>query len=164
MSPHVSAFGLRFVVRALARTAQIRPKGRTTNRLAFGIRHSAFGIPRPAPRGAVLLLLLFLMAVSVPLVCVLLEAQTTQVRVTHNVVGDVTALYVAEAGVHDAISQLLLSGTWRTGFTNKEFPTGLGHTYTVTLVDDPPGKITIASTSKTADGYSKTVTAVLGGF
>ena len=157
MSPHVSAFGLRFVVRALARTAQIRPKGRTTNRLAFGI-------PRPAKRGAVLLLLLFLMAVSVPLVCVLLEAQTTQVRVTHNVVGDVTALYVAEAGVHDAISQLLLSGTWRTGFTSKEFPTGLGHTYTVTLVDDPPGKITIASTSKTADGYSKTVTAVLGGF
>ena len=131
---------------------------------SFVIRHSSFVIPRPAPRGAVLLLLLLLMAVSVPLVCVLLEAQTTQVRVNHNLIGDVTALYVAEAGVHDAISQLFLSSTWRTGYTNKEFPTGLGHTYPVTLVDAPIGRITVTSTSKTADGYSKTVTAVLGGF
>ena len=115
-------------------------------------------------RAAVLLLILFLVAVTAPLVCLLLEAHATEVRCIHNHAGALRALYVAEAGLHDAINELLLDPAWRTGFTAKEFPQGLGHTYTVVLADLPEDKIEVTSTAQTADGYTKTIVATLAGF
>ena len=115
-------------------------------------------------RASALLLVLFLMAITVPLLCLMLETHATHVRCVHNSQELAAALYVAQAGVHDAMSELLVDPAWRTGFTSKEFPAGLGHTYTVTLADGDPGEITITSTGTVAQGFSKTVTATVRGF
>lgn len=115
-------------------------------------------------RASALLLVLFVMAITTPLVCLMLEAHTSQIRCTHNHIEHMTALYVAEAGVHDAMAELLSDSSWRTGFTSKGFPSDLAHSYTVTLADGTPGQIIVTSTGQTASGYSKTVTAIVTGF
>lgn len=119
--------------------------------------------PHPRRRGSTLLLVLFLMAITAPLLCMMLDTHTTHVRCVHNDIEIRTALYVAQAGVEDAMSELLADSKWKAGFTNKEFPVGLGHTYTVTLAND--GKdIRLTSTGRTAAGFTKSVTATLSGF
>jgi len=115
-------------------------------------------------RAAVLLVILFVMAVTAPMVCLLLEAHSNEIHIVHNQIGANTALYIAEAGLHDACTELLADATWRAGFTNKEFPPGLGHRYTVTVVDAADDLILATSTASTADGYTKTITAMLSGF
>jgi len=115
-------------------------------------------------RASALLLILFLMALTTPLLCLLFDTHTTHVRCVHNDIELRTALYVAEAGVEDAMSELLLDPAWRKGFTDKEFPVGLGHTYTVTLADAEENQILVTSTAQTASGHTKTITALLWGF
>ena len=114
-------------------------------------------------RGAVLLIVLFLMALTAPLVAMLLDTHTTQIRCVHNHIEGTAALYVAEAGVQDAIAELLANPSWRTGFVDKPFPADLGHTYTVTVADDG-GEVVVTSTATTTGGYTKTVTVRLSGF
>jgi Tfp pilus assembly protein PilX len=114
-------------------------------------------------QASVLLLVLFLMAITAPLTCLLLEAQATHIRCTHNHIGSMTALYVAEAGLADATAEILRRPTWRTGFTDKQLVADLGHTYTVTVANDG-GDIVISSTGRTAGGFTKTVVVRLEGF
>ncbi len=115
-------------------------------------------------RASALLIVLFLVAVTAPLVCMLLETHTSAIRCTHNSIEGTTALYIAEAGVQDAVAELLADPSWRTGFTDKEFPQGLGHTYTVTLEDDGQGALTVVSIARTAKGHSRNVTVILNVF
>ena len=117
-----------------------------------------------AQRGSIMLLVIFIMAMTTPLFCLMLETHTNAIRGTHNWIEGSTALYVAEAGVHDAIGELLLDPTWRDGFTDKAFPTDLRHTYTVTAVDGSQGEIILTSTGRTTSGYAKTITVTLTGF
>lgn len=114
-------------------------------------------------RGAALLIALFIMALTAPLVAMMLDSHTTQIRCVHNHIEGNAALYVAEAGVQDAIAELLADPSWRTGFANKPFPTDLGHTYTVAVTDDG-GEVVVTSTATTTGGYTKTVTVRLSGF
>ena len=118
----------------------------------------------PMRRGSALLLVLFLMAVTAPLLVMLLDAQATHTRCVHNDISLRTALYVAEAGVQRAMAELLATPGWRDGFTDQESSPGSGHTYTVTLSDTPEADIEIVSTSRTSDGYTKTATVVVEGF
>lgn len=53
------------------------------------------------------------------------------------------ALYIAEAGIEDAINVTLSNSSWRTGFSSKSFE---GGTYTVTLTNES-GNVRINSTS-----------------
>ncbi len=108
-------------------------------------------------RASALLLVLFLMAFTAPLICMMLDVSTTYTRCTNNYIQQVTALYVAEAGVHDAMNELLLDASWRDGFADKEFPSGLGHTYTVVVEDIDGTTVRVTSTAQTAAGYGKTV-------
>lgn len=118
-------------------------------------------------RGSALLLVLFLMAVTTPLICLLLEVQVDRIRCAHNHIEAQTALYSAHSGVHDSMAELLDNSAWRAGFTNKEFPAGSGNTYTVTLGETILGGETvviITSTGTTANGATKTVEATVSGF
>jgi len=115
-------------------------------------------------RASVLLLVLFLMALTAPLLCMILDTHTTQIRCIHNDLEAKTAFFVAQAGVQDAMSELLLNSAWRAGFVAKPFPAGLGHTYTVTLADLGGGEIRVTSAARTAAGTTKTVVATLTGF
>jgi len=111
-----------------------------------------------------LLVVIFLVALTTPLVCLLLDAHSSHIRCTQNHIEGMTALYVAQAGVHDAMNELLQDGGWRSGFTDKTFPADLGHSYTVTVADGDGGTVAITSTGQTESGYSKTVTATVVGF
>jgi len=104
------------------------------------------------------------MAITAPIVGLVLDAHTTHIRATHNHIEGTSALYVAEAGVQDALAELLADPTWRDGFTDKTFVSGIAHSYTVTLEDIGGGNIRVTSTGQTAGGYTKTVIATLGGF
>ena len=115
-------------------------------------------------RGSVLVLALFLMAFTAPLVCLALDAHTTYLRCVHNDIEIRTAAYVAGAGVHDAIGELLRDPSWRAGFSDQSFPPGLGHTYSVTVEDVGEGQIHVTSASRTAAGFTRTVTATLSGY
>lgn len=126
------------------------------------VRRMSAGTPRR--RAAALLLVLFLMAFSAPIICLLLDAHAGQLRCVRNHIEATTALYAAQAGVHDAAAELLSNGAWRTGFTAKPTPSGLGHTYTVTLADGSAGEVIITSTGTTAQGFTKTITATVQGF
>ena len=115
-------------------------------------------------RAAVLLVVLLLVGITATLLCLLLDTHTIQIRCIHNQVGAARAQYLAEAGVQDAMSELLLEPSWRTGFTDKEFPLGSGHTYTVTLDDGSGSEIVITSTATTSQGFTKSVVATVAGF
>jgi len=119
----------------------------------------------PRRRGSVLLLVLFLMAFTAPLLALAFEAHTDHLRCVHNDVDIRTALYIAEAGVKDALAQLLRDPGWRVGFVNQPFPPDLGHTYTVTIEDNPEGPgLRITSVGRIASGCTKTITAIVTGF
>jgi len=114
-------------------------------------------------RGSILLLVLFLMAVTAPMICLLLDAHATHTRCVHNDIQARTALYLAEAGVQRAVGELVADPDWRAGFAGLEYPAGSGHRFTVTLVDDDD-EVKITSTVLTADGYTRTVVATVAGF
>ena len=101
-------------------------------------------------RGSALLLVIFIMAVTTPLLCLMLNTQSSHIRATHNQIEGMRALYVAQAGVHDAISELVRDNAWRAGSTDKVFPADLGHSYTVTVTDGDEGTIVITSAGQTA--------------
>lgn len=113
-------------------------------------------------RGAILVLVLFLMAMTTPLVCLMLESHASHIRCAHNNVEGMMALYVAQAGIHDAVNELLQDADWRDGFTDKVFPAGAGNTYTVTVEDGESG-IDVTSTGTAASGFTKTVTMTVTG-
>ena len=114
--------------------------------------------------GSALVLVVFLMALTAPLVCLLCETHAVHIRCTHNQLQRTTALYVAQAGVQDALAMLLADETWRDGFSDKPFPVGLGHAYTVSVADGEAGEILIKSAGTTARGYTQCVTVTVTGF
>ena len=77
------------------------------------------------------------------------QTLTNQLQVTK-------ALYLAQAGLEDAIYQLRQNSAWRTGFTNKTFPSGSNTSYTVTVTKALPD-LTLTCTGTTPD-LTKTIT------
>ena len=118
---------------------------------------------RRSRRGAVLLLVLFLMVITAPIILMMLDNHTTQTRCLHNHIQGTAALYVAEAGIQDAMAELIRTPTWRDGFADKEFPAGSSHTYTV-AVSVAGTDLVLESKGTTAAGFTKTVTVRLSGF
>ena len=95
-------------------------------------------------------MIVLLMAVSTVGVGFALKAGMSGV-IAANQVGGAQSVYVAEAGVSDALWKLRSDGTWRTGFTDKTFGPG---SYTVTLADviTVPGKPYYGSVKITSIG------------
>ncbi len=114
--------------------------------------------------GSALLLVVFLMAFTAPLVLLMLDGYTSQIRCARNHIERTKALYVAQAGVHDAISLLLANPAWRTASYTAEFPAGSGNSYTFEVVDAPPEGIAINATGTTAAGAVKTISCTVAGF
>ena len=88
--------------------------------------------------GSVLLVTLFLIAFSSLLVGGLLHALTSDLQIVRNHATSTKALFVADAGIEDAIAALRANRAWDAGFTQKELPAGSGHHYTVRVVNNAP--------------------------
>jgi hypothetical protein len=117
---------------------------------------------RPAASGEtgyVLLLTVFVLTFGALLIGTLLNVVGTDLQILRNHLGSTEALYVADAGVNDAISALRSDFTWDTGFTAKEFPVSSGSTYTVTIVNTHP-TVVITSTG-VVRGYQRTIVATI---
>ena len=104
------------------------------------------GILTGEPRGAALVVALIVMTMLSLLTVSSLEMLTINVQIGNNHVHDLQALYIAEAGIEDAIDRLRDDPTWDIGLSDVEFPSGSGNTYTVTIDNSAYPLIVITST------------------
>jgi len=91
--------------------------------------------------GAVLIMVVFVVALLSAIITGMLQINTEEIQVMRNHIHAAEALAVAEAGLNDALAQLRDDSSWNAGFENKPFVDGQ---YTVT-VDD--GRIISVATS-----------------
>jgi hypothetical protein len=109
-------------------------------------------------QGSVLILALLVLLVMSILIIGSLELLTTDLKIMDNHLNDIQATYIADSGIEDAIYELRQDVYWSGGFVDKEFPSGSGHTYTVTIDNSSYPLVTITSTS-TILGSQRTIEA-----
>ena len=97
------------------------------------------------PRGAALIVALIVMSMLSLFVIRSLEMLIVNVQINSNHVHDLQALYIADAGIEDAIARLRDDPNWDDGLS-EEFPSGSGNTYTVVVDNSEYPSIVITST------------------
>jgi len=103
-----------------------------------------------AKSGSVLLMVLFILALSAALITGMLQLTTEEILQMRNQMELAKSLTVAEAGLHDAFSEIRQDVNWDTGFSNKSF---YEDSYSVSVSGSPPA-LTLVSTGQTAQGYT----------
>ncbi len=99
-------------------------------------------------RGAVLLLTVFALAILSVLVAALLEITTTDLEIIRNHLCSTKALYIADAGIANALYELRQDYNWSAGWPGGvTFPEGSSGSYTVTVTNNYPS-VTIVSAGK----------------
>ncbi|MFH0731529.1 MAG: hypothetical protein V2A72_01230 [Candidatus Omnitrophota bacterium] len=108
-----------------------------------------------------LLLVVFIILVMTVLVIGYLQAATTETEIMRNHKMSTQALYIAEAGIEDAIYTIRQTGNsqWDAGFQNKEFPAGSGNTYTVVVDNSNYPSVIITSVATVSSTYQRGVEA-----
>ena len=107
-------------------------------------------------RGVILVLTLFALAFMSVLVVAYLDALATDLQILQNHLVPMKALYVAEAGVADAMNELAQDHQWNAGWpAGKTFPAGSSYEYVVE-VDNQYPQVTITSTGVVA-GFQKKI-------
>jgi len=99
-----------------------------------------------SPRGAALVIALIVMSMLSLLTVSSLEMLTINIQIGNNHVHDLQALYIADAGVEDAIDRLRDDPSWDAGLSDVEFPAGSGNTYAVTIDNTEYPLVVITST------------------
>lgn len=100
--------------------------------------------------GSILLLVLFIVALSAALITGMLQLTTEEILQMKNQMGLARALSVSEAGLHDAFAEIRQDVNWNSGFTNKTF---YEDSYSVIVTGSPPS-LTVVSTGLTSEGYA----------
>jgi Tfp pilus assembly protein PilX len=101
-------------------------------------------------RGATLLMCLFVIFIVSALLMNILQTETLQLSATRNTIEYEQALYWANAGIHQACSNIIATPSWRGTVTEGSVPpspTPFG--FSVTAIDNGTGGVTV-----TATGYS----------
>jgi len=89
----------------------------------------------------------------------LLLALTSDLRIVKNHLYSSKALYVADAGIEEAIAALRSDYAWDIGFTQKAFPAGSSSHYTVTVANTHP--VVVLTSTGVSVGFERTVEAKL---
>lgn len=117
--------------------------------------------PRARRPGAALLMCLFLVFMVSAMVLNVVQTETLQLAATRNSIEYEQALYWANAGVHDACSELLQDPAWRGTVTDGTVPpTPLPSGYSATAVDDGSGNVIVTATGYAGQGQ-RTVQATI---
>ncbi len=111
-------------------------------------------------KGAALLFAIFVMMIASALVVSMAESQMTRYAALRNTRDWDDARYIAEAGLHHALSELENDITWRTGIPETEFPIGSGRYYTANVRDGLDGTVLIKVQGRSG-GFSRTLTATV---
>ena len=114
---------------------------------------------RPSRRGAALLVCLMVIFMSVLLVVQILDTLTLNLASERNAIDYQRALFLANAGIHEAASELENDPNWRGVVTDGAYP---GHNaYSAAVVDGTePGAVAVTSTGISGN-ISRTVTALI---
>ena len=96
-------------------------------------------------KGAALLLAIFSLIIISLLVTAFLEFTTIDLQIISNHLMRNQALYIADAGIEYAISQLRINKNWKQTLRPIELPVGSGNTYDVTY-SSVSGKINSKAT------------------
>jgi Tfp pilus assembly protein PilX len=112
---------------------------------------------RPAP-GVVLLMALYAITIMSLLFIGVLWLVTTDLQISTNYLYYEQALFLADAGIEDALTQLRQNHLWSAGFSNVEFPAGSGNYYTVTVTNNYP-VVVLNSTGTVRTNFVRQVAA-----
>ncbi len=98
---------------------------------------------RPPRRGAALLMCLFVIFMVSSLVLNVLNTEIVQFAVTRNVTDYERALYLANAGVHHACTELINDSNWRSTVADAGYPAD--DTYSASAANGSGGTVVITS-------------------
>ncbi|MCP4650842.1 MAG: hypothetical protein GY853_12300 [PVC group bacterium] len=108
-------------------------------------------------KGVILLLTVFIIFFMSVFIVGYLEIAATETEIMRNHRGSTQALYIADAGIEDALWQLRQNRKWKKGFKNKVFPSGESSSYTVTINNKGYPSVIIASTGTAPGNYQRQV-------
>jgi type II secretory pathway component PulK len=108
--------------------------------------------------GAALLMLLFAISLMSVMYIGYLQLLTTELQISRNQKYSEQALYVADAGIENSIRMLRSNYDWSAGFTNQQFPSGSGNTFTVTVTNNYP-VVVLNSVSSVNGRYARRIEA-----
>ncbi|TWT97869.1 hypothetical protein Pla108_20230 [Botrimarina colliarenosi] len=104
---------------------------------------------------------LFLVFMVSTLVLNVVQTETLQLAATRNSIEYEQALYLANAGVHHACSQLAADATWRGVVTDGVLPpSSPAAGYSTSAADDALGNVVVTSTGFAGNG-KRTVSATI---
>lgn len=114
--------------------------------------------------GVALLMAIFALFFITLLIVAFLDITTIDLQIIKNQTTSLKALYIADAGIEDAIYELRQYKGWDEGFAEKPYSTGSGNIYTVIVASDPPigtppNEFYIKTLTSTGTVYSGTTTA-----
>ncbi|QDS99361.1 hypothetical protein [Adhaeretor mobilis] len=119
----------------------------------------AYGSPAIARRGAAMMLCLFVVFMTTMLLVQILNTLTSDLVVIRSTIDHERALYLANAGVHEAAALLEADNTWRGVASEGTFPNH--DTYTATAVDGADPFSVIVVSSGASGEVTRSVTAML---
>jgi len=108
--------------------------------------------------GAALLMALFIISIVTVLVVNVLDTTTLELSALRNTMEYEGALYLANAGVHEAAAKLETDSGWRGTITDGPFPDD--DSYSCTVVDGPATTVIVTSQG-VAGNTTRTVQAVI---
>jgi len=117
------------------------------------------GLPNKARRGAAMMLCLFVVFMVTMLLVQILNTMTGDLAVIRSTLDHERALYLANAGVHEAAALVEADNTWRGVTAEGTFPNH--DTYTATAVDGADPYSVIVVSSGASGDVTRTVTAIL---
>ena len=107
--------------------------------------------------GATLVLALIVMLMLSLLTIGSLEMLRLNLKIAGNHSRDLQVLYIADAGVEDAIYRLRNDPSWDTGLSDEEFPNGSGNTYTVIIDNITESPSIIITSTGTVSDFQRTI-------
>lgn len=109
-------------------------------------------------RGAAMMMVLFVIFIAGAMVLNVLQTEVVQLSVARNVADHERALYLAQAGVHEACAMLELDLSWRDPVGDSGYPAD--DTYRATLADGLTGQVVVTSVG-VSGGATRTVEATV---
>ena len=104
---------------------------------------------------------LFLVFMVSTLVLNVVQTETLQLAATRNEIEYEQAIYLANAGVHHACSELAADATWRGTVTDGVLPPSTPAAgYSASAADDTLGNVVVTSTGY-AGGGKRTISAII---
>ena len=107
-------------------------------------------------RATAILVCIFVVALLAAMLVAILDTETLKLTAMRNTADYEKALYLAGAGVHQALAELENNYSWRTGIPSTELPVSSGNTFSATVTDGSGGDVIITGVGQ-AGGFTRTL-------